>query len=142
MREGNAGQRRSVDRAYGHGKQDCLSLTLSVASRRTRPRIGMLAIAVVSGLGGAAHAGARRISARSTTALVISTLWPFLASGCALAIASAPAWPATAAAREVPRGNVATVRLRSGAMESERRLPIPLLLCVCDRRPHAAAPPH
>jgi hypothetical protein len=74
MREGNAGQLWSVDRAYGHGKQDCLSLTLSVASRCTRPRIGMLAIAVVLGHEGAAHAGARRISARSTAVLVIGTL--------------------------------------------------------------------
>src|SRR5207253_11502930 len=114
MLGGNAGKPRSVDRAYGYCKQDCLSLTLSVASRRTRPRIGMLATAVVSGHGGAAHAGARRISARSTAALVISTLWPFLASGCAWAIASAPAWPATAADRDIPLRKCSTSVRRHG----------------------------
>ena len=108
MREGNAGQLRSVDRAYGHCKQDGISLTLSVPSMRTRPRIGMLAIAVVSGHGGAAHAGASRNSARSTAALVIGTWGPCVASGCAWAIARARPWPATAAARAVPRSTCAT----------------------------------
>jgi integrase len=49
---------------------------------------------------GSAHPGVRRISARTTAALVMGSLWPFLASGCAPAIARAPAWSATAAERD------------------------------------------
>src|SRR5215510_10588773 len=61
-----------------------------------------------------AHAGTRQSSARSTAALVMGTLWPFLASGWAWATARAPAWVATAADGEVPRSICSTSVRRHG----------------------------